>query len=361
MKRRASSVTVVTLLLLQLLQHHDGGVAAFAPSAPSLRFQAVSATTLYLAKTKRKKKGGSGKAKKMSYAERLQQHKAQLVEEQGPAAVAHVPVDDGTEEKQLAKEMINAQRRSVDMLTFVRERVEGLPLAQIVEALVNGDGYIVVDDFLASDEVVSQLQQEGRNLFEQQLMETDLTRLGSGEFVAAVKGGEEQYAACPRTVEMVVSTTKYLAGCLSDSVQHADAFDKLDPSNCMASLRTYDRASRLASLSLLAGGELPAQPFDVAANGVEEDDARNVTVLYYPIAQEWSSIASAGGITIEQNDAEERLIPAKRDRLVLLRSDSCRHRPEYFDAGENGDDALSLASCLELHLVTKPKPVMLNN
>jgi hypothetical protein len=309
--------SAVTLLLL----HH---AAAFSPV-----LQQRSSMALFMGK--KKQKGPP----KLSYAERLQQKREMDREKSSVEAPPPVPsVQEEGSPQQLAKQMVEAQRTSIDMLTFVRQRVECLPLTTIMESL-NKDGYVVVDDFLASEDAVSKIQAEGLALFEKEMMETDLTKLGCGEYLASIKGGDDQYLVCPRTIELVVSITKHMPPSLSE-------FD-LDGSNCMAFMRTYDRSSQLASLALVEGAELAApQPFDIVAK--EEDDTRKVTLLYYPIAAEWSD----GGITIEKG---ERLISAKRDRLILLLSDSCRHRPEYFA----GDESRERASCLELHLIGKPK------
>lgn len=321
-----SRVALIVLLLLH-------NVVAFAP--PRQRHGSCL-TTLYMAKKKKKKKGPP----KLSYAERLQLQREKKAKEQGldappPVAIASGQKDEST--KELAKEMIAAQRKSVDMLTFVRERVEGMPVAPIMESLKK-DGYVVVDDFLASDDAVAQLQGEGLALFEKEMMSVDLSRLGSGEYLCAVAGGDEQYAVCPRAIEMVVCVTKHVPECLPE-------FD-LDAGNCMANMRTFDRNSKQASLSLLEGGELPPQPFGIVAT--EENDARKVTLLYYMTDTNWTD---GGGIVIEQG---ERLISAKRDRLVIMMSDSCRYRSEYFE----GSDGLQRASCLELHLITKPKEIV---
>lgn len=269
---------------------------------------------------------------KLSYAERLQQlRNKQLQEEQPVDRLLH----EGSTQN-LAKQMVDAQRKSIDMLTFVRQRVESLPLTTIVESLTT-DGYVVVDDFLANEDAVSKIQAEGLALFEKDTMETDLTRLGSGEYIISIKGGDEQYIVCPRTIETVVSITKHLTTSLS-------GFD-LDGSNCMANMRTYDRSSRQASRALVQSHDvLIQQPFQTIADG--ENDGRKVTLLYYPIAPG----SSDGGVRMER---DELLISAKRDRLILLRSDSCRHRHEYFE----GNEGTPNASCLELHFLGKGLPL----
>ena len=350
------------LVLLSVLLIRDG-VSAFAPPLCHHRTTAAAASetttttrsgsALLMATKSSKKKskkggkgGGGGGTPKLSYAERLALHREKVAKEQGLEAAPPMAEASGTaaaaagtgaqkqdEEnpQQLAKKLIDAQRKSVDMLTFVKDRVEGLPIPVILEAL-DSKGYIVIDDFLANDDVVSQIAAEGLKLFGEQQMETDLTRLGSGDFYAAIKGGEDQYPLCPRTIELVVSTTKHFPPLLKGM--------NLDGSNIMATMRTYDRSSRLASLSLVENGDLPPQPFGVIAD--EEEDARKVSMIYYPISSEWKE----GGITIEEGGVA---VSAKRDRLVLLRSDTCRCRSDYF---VGNDDGLANASCLELHFIS---------
>lgn len=346
------------LVLLSVLLTSDG-VSAFAPplchhhrmASASVEVETTTAMrsgSALMATKSSKKKGGKGGTPKLSYAERLALHREKVAKEQGldsappvaeasgaaVAGTAPPPSQQQDEEspQQLAKQLIDAQRKSVDMLTFVKDRVEGLPIPAILEAL-DAKGYVVIDDFLANDEVVSQLAAEGLKLFEEQQMETDLTRLGSGDFYAAIKGGDDQYPLCPRTIELVVSTTKHFPPLLKGM--------NLDGSNIMATMRTYDRSSRLASLSLVENGDnLPPQPFGIIAD--EDGDARKVSMLYYPISSEWKE----GGITIEEGGVA---VSAKRDRLILLRSDTCRCRSDYF---VGNDDDLANASCLELHFIS---------
>jgi hypothetical protein len=316
-----AGICVATLLLLQ--------PTSCFPRAVTHQQQHLSASALFMGKKKQTS------PPKPSYAERLQQLRNKKVQEEQP-------VDSSLEEgspQNLAKQMVEAQRKSIDMLTFVRQRVESLPLTAIVESLKT-DGYVVVDDFLASDDAVSKIQAEGLALFEKDSMEKDLTRLGSGEYIVSIKGGDEQYCICPRTIETVVSITKHLTSSLPD-------FD-LDGSNCMANMRTYDRSSRQASLTLVQSQDvLVPKPFQTIVDG--ESDGRKVTLLYYPIAPDWPD----GGVTMERG---ERLVTAKRDRLILLRSDSCRHRHECF----GGNEGTPQASCLELHFLGKGAAVDLS-
>lgn len=228
------------------------------------------------------------------------------------------PATDTAPPNERAKELLEAQRKSVDMLTHVRERVEALDYGEIKSSL-SEKGYFVVDNFLERDDIIDELQQEGVALFEKDEMEVDLTNLGSGEYFCKIEGGEEQYKTCPRTVELVVSVTKHMAPAFQDS---------LDPSACMATMRLYDKKAQQASLELLPG-ELPERPLDIVAK--EDNDARKISLLYYP--------TNGCGVAFENDET----IPGNRDQLVLLKSDTCLHRKVPW----NNDNA----SCIELHLI----------
>ena len=226
---------------------------------------------------------------------------------------------------QRAAQLLEAQRKSVDMLTLVRERVESLDYENIQSSLSSG-GYSVVDNFLERDDIIDALSQEGLQLFEHYDMETDLNNLGSGEYICSIQGGEEQYKLSPRSVEFVVSLTKHMAPAFRGL--------NLDPSACMATMRIYDKEAQQASLKLLPGELLPERPFSIVAT--EDNDARKISILYYPSD-------SGAGITLENGET----VPGKRDRLILLQSESCVHRKEPW----NGDQVECYASCIELHLV----------
>jgi len=277
--------------------------------------------------------GRKKKEKKLSYAERLQLHRERKAREQGLPPPGSVPTSSdkpGESTQELASKLIQAQRKSVDMLTFVKDRVDALPYPEILEALEK-QSYVVVDDFLANEDVVTQLQNEAESLFTGGHMERNLADLGSGEYTVAIKGGEAQYPLCSRTIELVVSITKNMPARLEGM--------GLSGKNCIAAIRAADRKSRLAALGLVKDGALPDRPFEILADG--DNDTRRVTLLYYPNAIEWDG---DGGITVEANSVQ---VSSKRDRLVFLRSDKCSHRKNYFV----GDDGRELACCIELDLV----------
>lgn len=294
------------------------------------------------------------KKQKLSFAEK-QRRRAE--KQQQNAAVPETPSDldffgvqtppsepttSEPPEKQRAKQLIDAQRKSVDMLTLVRKCVEALPFDDINQAL-STDGYIVVDNFLKDDVVIDQLEKEGCALQQDDLMELDVEHgIGSGEYVTFIKGGEEQYQHCPRSIEYVVSVTKHMPSKLLNI--------KLDSSASLGTMRTYSHKARLASIALLTGEEedlnTPERPFGlVVEDGNTENDARQVTLLYYPIPDSWADCG--GGVEFQGQNDKHTLVEAKRDRLVVLMADTCMHRKEPY----KGRDGLEMASCIEVHLV----------
>ena len=296
---------------------------AFSPHVA--RHESFSSTQLF---------GTKPKKPVLSYAQRLQLDR-QKKTVRSPLDGTDEPVPEAPQIS-LAKQMIAAQRKSLDMLAFVRERVESLP-SQVISQSLDTNGFCVLDSFLGNDDVISILQSEGDTLLRENQMETDVRVLGSGEFFATIEGGEEQYPRCPRTIELVVSLTKHVAMLIQGY--------NLSPRNCMATIRTFDRKAKVASNVLVTGGDMTiARPFGIVAD--DDTDSRKVTVLYYLVSSEWQN---EGGITFEQ---ENTTVSAKRDRLIILRSDTCRHRLEAF----LGRDELDTATYLELHLVVK-KPL----
>ena len=291
-------------------------------------FDDASGTALFMGRKKRQTKP------KLTYAERLQKHREKLAEERGLPAPEPIARPSGSGEEtpqELASKLVQAQRESVDMLTFVKDRVAALPYPQLLEGL-GKNGYVVLDDFLGNDDVVTKMEKEAESLFSGDHMERDMVSFGTGEYFVAVKGGEDQYSLCPRTVEMVVSITKNMPPLL-------EGYD-VNAGNCIASLRVADRKSRLAAAVLVKDGELPENPFDIVANDGEKD-SRKISLRYYPNAKEWDG---DGGITVKEDAAR---VSSKRDRLVLLRSDTCVHRREFF----NGAEGREVAACLEVDFV----------
>jgi hypothetical protein len=256
-----------------------------------------------------------------------------------PGLDASQKITDPKVAEQRAQQLMQAQRVSVNMLTRVRERVEALPKGMIQSAL-EGKGYFVVEDFLKDKEILDSLHQEGTSMLAK--MELDMNNLGSGEYIASVKGGEAQYTQCPRTVELVVSTTKHTPPHMGE--------DSLDTSACMATLRTFDRKAFKASLALLTGNdddsvvEEVKRPFGVVAT--EANDQRKVSLIYYIVSESWDE-ECGGGVCFESDGSK---VEAKRDRLVILKSDTCSFRRQPW---KGSDDGNMTGSCMELHLVKK--------
>jgi len=122
----------------------------------------------------------------------------------------HVNVDEAKETAAKASSLVQSQRKSVDSLSFVRKRVEdSFPIADAAKAIIE-QGYFVHDNFLSSgedetfgDALLSEMFQEGPDMMLNDKLERDITRLGDGEFVGKIIGGEK-YADCPRLTEYVV-------------------------------------------------------------------------------------------------------------------------------------------------------------
>jgi hypothetical protein len=317
----------------------------FSPRLPNISGDSFSSMVLHMAKRKasmaEKQKKRQAKQKGASSINPFANlPKSKLGVQQTPAsAVLDTPIkmSDPQEAASKAKELLQKQRASVDMLTTVREKVESLPSEELTTALEN-DGYFIVDGFLGDDTILAQMETEAEKLYTDGALEADMSNLGSGEYTVAIKGGAEQYAACPRMVEWVVSTTKHIPEIISDL--------SLDPSACMATLRTFDRKVFQASLALLTGSdEVPetTQPFTKIVTDVTEDK-RRLTLQYYLVPDSWDETCG-GGLAFENGGS----VQAKRDRLVVCKSDVSSLRKEMW----KGNDGMLLGSCLEHHLVQK--------
>ena len=249
-------------------------------------------------------------------------------------------ITDPKKAEQKAQRLVQAQRESVDMLTLVRERVESLP-ADAIRMKLGDQGYFVLDNFLDDKRVLDQLRKESSSMLAD--MEVDVSNIGSGEYILGVEGGEEQYAQCPRLVELVVSSTKHLPSQLKQE-------ENLDASACMANLRTFDRKAFKASVALLTGEdseesmEMPPRAYGVVAT--ESNDQRRITMFYYILSESWTE-GCGGGLVFESSS---ETVSAKSDRLVLFNSDSTSFRQDPWKGNEGIDE---FGSCVELHLVQK--------
>jgi len=254
-----------------------------------------------------------------------------------------------------AKELLKAQRASVNMLTMVKDRIQQLLSSsptddndpgKVVEILKR-QGFAVVDDFLNDESTLTELEEEGKRMLDEGGMEVDTANLGTGEYVTTLQGGETQYALCPRMVEFVVSSTKHVP-----EVFEGDQGMALDTSVCMATLRTFDRKTLKASLSLLTGTE-DDNVLDGTENGLpleviakEDSDQRRLSLYYYAVSKEWDE-SCGGGLSFESG-----VVPAKRNRLVLFYSDSTKCKTIPWK-GKDDYPSTMIGNSIELHLVNK--------
>jgi len=255
-----------------------------------------------------------------------------------------------------AQELLQAQRESVAMLTLVRERVEEKISESILERLER-QGYCYIDDFLGDAAILKKLEEEGSTMLEKGEMQVDVSNLGSGEYIAPITGGKDQYNLCPRAIEFVVATTKHFPTPRS-------ALSLLDTANCISEMRTFDRKAWLASAELLTGGKdvssstsavesAADRPFRrVVEPEASSTDRRRVSLRYYLVPEGWHEAGAGGGLSFQREDEEGivETVEAARDRLVLWKSDQTQYRSE---AWIGGDDQPVHASCIQLHLVKK--------
>lgn len=252
--------------------------------------------------------------------------------------------------KSQASALIERQRKSVDILTHVRQCVESLPYEEIIRTVLKGEAYIQ-DGFLGSD-LSEEIKLEGESLLTQKKMELDLQAgLCSGEYAAAIKGGEAQYVDCPRSVEFVVSLTRHMSAKINGCEGPEKLTYTLDDKASMAGIRTFDRKARQSALKLLTGSEENAETTDrpfrfVVDKDSEELDLRGISVLYFSTHNDWN-MDCGGGITFKYGDDQSMNIEAKKDRLVILSSEDCEHKMNEWI----GNDELQSGSYVVTHLV----------
>ena len=150
-----------------------------------------------------------------------------------------------------AKQLIETQRKSVAVLTHIKDRISTIDSEALIQAL-NKDECYVVDGFLKkhpvkdspsefsssptmteemmhsdtdsiTEELISdipfEILEEGKHMYDESLMELDVSRgITSGEYTVPITGGE-QYIHCPRSVEFVVAMTRNLKQCFDDSTE----------------------------------------------------------------------------------------------------------------------------------------------
>jgi len=218
-----------------------------------------------------------------------------------------------------ATELIQSQRKSVDTLTHIKERVEAMPYESIGQEL-QAKGYYVFDKFLDQEELVTDMEAEALAMMEADKLERDVSNLESGEFAVRIAGGNEQYADLPRTVEYIVSSTRHMPPLLEE----LEALDSsLDDAASTATLRVFDREARESSLALLS--EAPPPREYALVNEDPASDPKKVTVLYF--LSDWGD--EGGGVGFDDGS----VVSPTRDRLVIFRSDTCKYRMEPVASG----------------------------
>ena len=254
------------------------------------------------------------------------------------------------------KSLVELQRKSVDSLTFIRKRTEEtFPMNEAAKSIVE-KGYYVHDNFLSSGEdeafgdvMLSDMFQEGSYMLSNDKLERDITRLGDGEYLAKIVGGDA-YVNCPRVTEYVVSLTRHLPPLYNNEMDafRADDVSRLDATASMGTIRVYDRKTRLGEETFVSSGGdgTPERPYGNVCGDSEgtENDARRLTAMLYLSSKEWNA-SCGGGVTMEGGDKMD----AVRDRLVLLRSDTCSLRQEPWQGADEA--GLDQASCIVVHFV----------
>ena len=279
-------------------------------------------------------------------------------EEQQEQQVAVKEVEDEAEStKARAAKLVETQRKSIDTLTFVGERIGAIPnYSDLVTP--SSDSVLMVDNFLGNANLVQDMAKECDTMFQN----GKLTFASVGEYTAQVRGGKDQYNDCPRCVEFVVSLTKNMPTYLNEAADENE-WTQIDSSASMASVVVFDRKARSAFNGLvqetsseednddgIKEEEGEKKSFQLI-NGGLDTDARKVTAIYFLTPPTWdTSDTKGGGLTLQNSQT----IPALNDRLLLFRSDLCYHRMEEW-IGLDDDDTTTVASYLVVHLVKTNK------
>ena len=227
-----------------------------------------------------------------------------------------------------AAELIASQRKSVDTLTRIKERVEALPY-DVMGAELQGKGYYVMDRFLDQDELVTEMEAEALAMMQGDKLERDVSNLESGEFATRITGGEEQYTDLPRTVEYIVSSTRHMPPLLEEMGGGDVLGCTLDATASTGTLRVFDRKARESSLALLS--EAPPPRDYALVNEGNASDPKKITVVYF--LSNWNG-SEGGGLGFEDGT----VVSPASDRLVVFRSDTCKHRMEPVPAGGEGSN-----------------------
>jgi hypothetical protein len=193
---------------------------------------------------------------------------------------------------------------------------------------------------------------EGVDMLSNDKLDRDITRLGDGEFVGLITGGEK-YKDCPRLTEYVVSMTRHLPPLLNKIAYHLDEnlLPKLDATASMGSLRMYDRPTRVGTESFLVDKNHDCialdRTFEVICGQRDDstNDSRRIAAILFLSSKNWDPSTCGGGITIENGET----VGAVRDRMVLLRSDTCFHRLDPWIGSDERD--LQQSGCITVHFV----------
>lgn len=183
--------------------------------------------------------------KAKSTDEQIQQLKEQ---EQQEATEAQSALDKAKQESdERAKELIRSQRKSVAVLTHIKECISTRISGPLLMDALQKDHCYIVDDFLKPnnyfgmgeegdsegdtnlqnigaemntsliEDIAQEILKEGKQMCDASIMTLNLNRgITSGEYTVSIVGGE-QYIHCPRSVELVVAITRHLNQCLEGS------------------------------------------------------------------------------------------------------------------------------------------------
>jgi hypothetical protein len=304
-----------------------------------------------------------------------------------------------------AKQLIETQRKSVAVLTHIKERISSIDSQALIQAL-NKDECYVVDGFLKkhplkdsqsestssptltedmmhsdtdsiTEELISdvpfEILEEGKHMYDQSLMELDVNRgITSGEYTVPITGGE-QYIHCPRSVEFVVAMTRNLKQCFDDSTEFQY---ELDNTKTIASYRFYNRQARMKALQLLTNqrdidfndnekmdelqqmindtSDLPVFEMSTTVksdDSVSGNDLRKITLVYFSTSSSWNSCHGGGISYINSSGANLETLDAVTDRLVIFNSVTFKHK---FNAWI-GDCNENIGGMIVAHLVGVPK------
>ena len=127
----------------------------------------------------------------------------------------------------------------------------------------------------------------------------------------------------------------------------------------MAGIRVFDRKARISSLSMLLGkdvtdiddaydSDLPEQSFSYVVNkDGEKKDMRKVSLLYFLNSDGWDEGCGGSFVTKANSNDNEVIVEARRDRLILYRSDKCLHKMDKWI----GDTTSDFGACIACHFV----------